>query len=207
MEKEWQISTNETQYSKDLIKNYDLKIKGNTDEKGITSRKAYNRNEQDLEIKTYVKILICLDEFVVSKSNKKVNISEKEEKRISTLYQSIIEKAIKIGEIQKPVLIYSLALAKKSARSIKKICEFTRGQFYSVYSSCLFLSLKLVIDYELWLVSDFCCICGLNEKELRELEVNLFTYILDYRAIVQPLSYQKQEEKFAFLLEKVRANG
>lgn len=200
MEKECQISTNETQYSKDLIKNYNLKVKENTEKSN--REREHNRSIQDLEIKTYTKILLCLDEFVVPKFKKKDFISKNEQKRTESLYRSIIEKAIKIGEIQKPVLIYSLALAKKSARSIKKICDFSRGQFYSVYSACLFLSLKLVVDYELWLVSDFCCICGLKETELRELEVNLFTYILDYRAVVSPEDYWKQEEKFEFLIDK-----
>lgn len=191
----------QTNYSTDTSSKF-KEVKKKPKEKKTRNETKISQSK-NVQIEAFTKILFYIDE----NSSKKTVLSLDEERKIKSLYRNLIEKAIKIGEIDTSVIIYSLILAKRASKSVRSICKFDKGQFYSIYSACLFLSLKLLVDYELWKLTDFCCICDLGEEELKKLEMNLFIYILEMKVFVSEGCYCDQVKKIDFLVRKILEEG
>lgn len=180
----------------------DTSIKGKI--KDPKSKKELFRDfkiHENLTVMSITKILLYIDNYA-SKSQK-----ENAKKNFEKIYENLVKKAFKIGELETSIFLYSIILAKRAAKSIRKICQFHSGQFYSIYCGCLFITIKFLVDHELWKTSDFSCICGLDVKEIKDLEKNLLTFIFEFRVYFKEEEFQKQFERFMYVYENFLEGG
>lgn len=131
-------------------------------------------------------------------------ISSKSE--LKAMYKDFIEKFASVGELEANVFIHSIALAKKVVKIAKKEYDFKKGEFILLYSACLYLSIKMLIDEERWFIEDFAYVSGLEEKHIEKMEQFIFFDILNFNAKLSEQEYFN-EEAYLRNLRRKKSNG
>lgn len=162
--------------------------------------------------KTFSRSLVALDSYLqASRTFKDKNsvdnfIKDKknqENLELKEVYEKMISRFLDVGEIEKSVFYYAWCLNRKAVQLLKEEdnTEYGMGENVLLFSSCLFLSIKMLIDVEKWFVEDFCYICGLKEDSISCMELCLVTEILEFEYFV---GQEEIEEEMKFINRRER---
>ena len=108
------------------------------------------------------------------------------------MYQDFVDRFVKIGEVESSVLIHSVALAKKVVKLAKSDYSFKKGEFVLVYSACLYLSVKMLIDEERWFVADFSYVSNLEEAHIEKMEQFVLIDVLNFSPKISEEDFMKE---------------
>ena len=85
------------------------------------------------------------------------------------------------ADLQNGVLIAGLILLERYLRTLKALCPI---HFYKLVAVACYVAQKVVLDTEIWSLSDFGAIAGLSMNKLRLLEIE-FINDLDYKVHIK----------------------
>lgn len=155
------------------------------------NKSTKNRTQLSL-VDSVVSNLVKLD---IELSSKKATCTKPVEavvsdKQLREMYKDFVQRFIDIGEIETSVLIHSVALAKKVVRLAKANYTFKKGEFVLLYSACVYLSIKMLIDEERWFMADFAYVSNLEESHVEKMEVFVLVDILNFETKISEEEYK-----------------
>jgi hypothetical protein len=156
------------------------------------TKSTKNRSQKSL-IDSIVTNLVRLDKALAPKKTSATvadnNISVKQ---LREMYRDFIERFMEIGELETSVLVHSVALAKKVVKIAKSDYTFKKGEFVLLYSACLYLSIKMLIDEERWFLADFSYVSNLEEAHIEKMEQFVLIDILNFDPKISEEVYKKE---------------
>ena len=81
------------------------------------------------------------------------------------------------GDLENGVLIGGLILLERYLRTLKNLCPIN---FHKLVAVSCYVAQKVILDTDIWALSDFGVIAGLSPKKLTQLEIE-FINDLDYK--------------------------
>lgn len=151
-----------------------------------------NRNQKNF-IDSIVTNLVRLDkQLAPKKANSEVADNNISMKQLREMYRDFVERFIEIGELESSVLVHSVALAKKVVKLAKNDYTFKKGEFVLLYSACLYLSIKMLIDEERWFLADFSYVSNLEEAHIEKMEQFVLIDILNFDPKVSEQEFKKE---------------
>lgn len=163
-------------------------------------KKSIKNREQKKFIKNIADALVSLDVKLcpvrkgsgASGSLPELDINNK---KLKGMYRDFIQKFIEVGELEETVLIYSVAIARKVVKEASKNYDFQKGEFILLYSACLYLSIKMLIDEERWFVADFSYVSDLDEKHIEKMEKFVAIEILKFDFKLSDDEFQREKKR------------
>jgi len=120
-----------------------------------------------------------------SSKNLQAQKVQKSSSKIKSRYTHFIHRCQDLGELEDSVLIYASCLLKRVVKSAKTGgLPLKQEDFIYLYSTCVFLSIKCLIDVEKWFIEDFAFMAKVEEDLIAELEIVLLNDLLEYKVIV-----------------------
>lgn len=110
------------------------------------------------------------------------------------MYEEFVERFIEVGEIEASIFIHSIALAKKVVRLAKEAHCFKKGEFVLLYSACLYLSIKMLIDEERWFLTDFSYVSNLEEAHIERMEQFVLIEVLNFYPKISVEEFKKEKK-------------
>ena len=117
-------------------------------------------------------------------------------------YEKLLSRLFGCEQLSATIFLYSLAIAKRLARDLKKLYHFERGEFLFVYAGTLLLSLKLLDDINLWFAKDLAEATGISVGLITEMELFVLEEVLQFKLEVSSnileeewLEYQNYKSK------------
>lgn len=117
-------------------------------------------------------------------------------------YKRLLLRFEKIGQVSSLVLIYSFVLAKRAFKSCYSSYNFVKGDFLIAYATCLFLSIKMVVDSEKWHAEDFETVSGISKSLILKTELFVFNNLIGFRLHVCPEEFRTNYEKISDQVDK-----
>lgn len=151
-----------------------------------------NTKTQQIMIDAIVKILVRLDGELSQKSTTAAQDNNITVTQLKEMYQDFIDRFVKIGELESSVLVHSVAMAKKVVKLAKSDYSFKKGEFVLIYSACLYLSVKMLIDEERWFVADFSYVSNLEEAHIEKMEQFVLIDILNFNAKISEEDFMQE---------------
>ena len=158
-----------------------------------SSKTSSTKSQQNM-IDAIVKTLVRLDGELSQKNSAAVQDNNITVTQLKEMYQDFIDRFVKIGEVESSVLIHSVALAKKVVKLAKSDYAFKKGEFVLVYSACLYLSVKMLIDEERWFVADFSYVSNLEEAHIEKMEQFVLIDILNFSPKISEEDFMKERQ-------------
>jgi len=62
-----------------------------------------------------------------------------------------------------------------------------------LFSACLYLSIKMLIDEERWFLADFAYVSGLEESHIEKMEIFVTSEILNFEYRITDEQFQKEK--------------
>lgn len=158
------------------------------------SKTTKNRTQKNF-IDSIVTSLVRLDKQLAPKtpagevSDNIISINQLRE-----MYRDFIERFMEIGELESSVLVHSVALAKKVVKIAKSDYTFKKGEFVLLYSACLYLSIKMLIDEERWFLADFSYVSNLEEAHIEKMEQFVLIDILNFDPKISEADFKKERQ-------------
>ena len=126
-------------------------------------------------------ITFILGEFQSRKMEKTKHKKKTSKKAQSCLFEwpnpkicppldSYLKSIVEIGEIEVEVLVYGFVLV---TRILKRVESGTPIHLHKLLSVAIFSAMKMILDEDIWKISDFAEIAGLETNIMRELEEEL----------------------------------
>ena len=88
-----------------------------------------------------------------------------------------VELLAEEGDLENEVLIGGLILLERYLRHLEDLCPI---HFHKLVAVSIYVAQKVILDTEMWALSDFGAIAGLSPKNLAKLEIELLND-LDYK--------------------------
>lgn len=103
-------------------------------------------------------------------------------KELREVYETLIKKFQEFGGIEENVFYYAWCLNRKAVQIMKETDDtiYGSGENILLFSSCLYLSIKMLVDEETWFIEDFCLISGFEKKPIAQMEICLVADILGF---------------------------
>lgn len=156
-------------------------------------KNSKNRPQMNL-IEAITNNLVRLDdELANQKPSLKTADNSISAKQLRDMYKEFVERFINIGEVETSVLIHSVALAKKVVKIAKTDYTFKKGEFVLLYSACVYLSIKMLIDEERWFMADFAYVSNLEEAHVEKMEQFVLIDILNFNAKISDEDFIKEK--------------
>lgn len=194
---------------------------------------THQRKNLDLELKNTRKTLshcfTALDSYLSSSENLKdlelndyilreINAqNEGKNTELRKFYESFLKRLVEIGELDDHILCYAWCLNKKAVQRLKNSSKsnFEKSENLLLFSSCVYLSIKILEDKVKWFIEDFSFISGFDQKVIEKMETNLIKNIFNYEYFVNSDLYEierfflkaKIEEKYLqkrFKIKRIR---
>ena len=103
-----------------------------------------------------------------------------------------LELLAKNGDLVDEVLISGQILLEKYLKSLRMLCPIN---FHKLVAVSCYVAQKVVLDTEIWSLSDFGTICGLSHEKLKSLEIE-FIKELDFKVHIGGEEYSLYKESF-----------
>lgn len=98
-------------------------------------------------------------------------------------FVSFIERFSLLGEISDESFIHAFILFEKALSKDKDLKR--PSCTHKLFTACVFVSEKLLLDEEFWKLEDFCKLGGINKDQLEMLEMKLLNDILEFEIFVK----------------------
>lgn len=192
------------------------------------SKKEETRIKKENLAKTLSKSLVALDSYLQAyrtlKDRRDVDRfiydhTNLENKELREIYEGLILRFLNFGEIDETVLYYAWCLNRKAVQKLKEADDtmYKMGENILLFSSCLYLSIKMLVDLERWFIEDFCLVSGMEEEAITQMEICLLTEILGFNYFVtfdeiknEKMLINKKNKKFriwkGFKKRRLRTN-
>lgn len=108
------------------------------------------------------------------------------------MYRDFVQRFLEIGELESSVLVHSVALAKKVVKIARADYSFKKGEFVLLYSACLYLSIKMLIDEERWFLADFSYVSNLEESHIEKMEQFVLIDLLNFDPKISEEEFKKE---------------
>ena len=115
-------------------------------------------------------------------------------------FKEFIERFCLLGHIEDSVLVQSYALLK---RAIKRLRLSDPSCLHKLFAMCLYLSHKMVIDYEIWLLADWGELAGLEKGQVAELEELLLIEVFRWRVFGRKDEFERVRKELVEIGEAV----
>lgn len=133
-----------------------------------------------------------LEDFLKNNSNEK-NANQE----LRKMYLDLIKRFLEMGELEECVIYHAWCLNKKAVQILKKNgCDYSLGENLLVFTGCLYLSIKLIIDTEKWFIEDFCLVSGFSEDIISKMDICLVNEILNFEYY---FPYEKVKDEIYWL--------
>lgn len=135
--------------------------------------------------------LALLDRSLSSSSKDSLSLSD-----LENGYFLLLKGFKNFGMVENSIFIYSYCLSVKVISKLKQSYKFNQGEFLLVYAGVLLLSIKLLHDYENWLIEDFSEATGLEKKEVQDIELFVFSEALNFNPCIDQSIFDKEIKFF-----------
>lgn len=138
-------------------------------------------------LKSLAKYLTSIDTLLKSPKNfmkklklKKItNLASRMNKKKSSIFLNFITVMYEVGEIERNIFAFAACLFRKAVDRFRHRV-FEEGDSLMLFSSCLFLSIKLLLDHERWYIEDYAYISGISEKVVEKAELKLLVEVFEF---------------------------
>ena len=119
-------------------------------------------------------------------------------------YQTLVQRCLKVGDLEEDLLIHAFCLYKRALKLTREeVIDLKSNDFICLFTICVYLSIKVLIDVEKWFLEDFSFLCGMEVDLIEELELAVVNDILKYSVLVKEQEFFEEKEK----LLSVRRHG
>ena len=177
----------------------------------LINNKKVNKTQKKAFIDSIVQALVKLDKALSPRARRSSGVTSEalpeipiSGSQLKAMYTDFIKKFIEVGELEDNVFVYSVALAKKVVHEATKDYAFKKGEFILIYSACLYLSIKMLIDEERWFLADFSYVSGLEESHIEKMELFVLSDILKFSPKLSDEVFAKEKKE---LMRQRRRNS
>lgn len=141
-----------------------------------------------------------LSNYLANKAKSKITKKE-QNKVLEEMYKEFIKRFIDIGELEENIIYHAWILNKKAVKILKSSsnCSYQRGENILIFSGCIYLSIKMLIDEEKWFIEDFSVVSDFDENIVEKMEISLLRDIFNFDYFIDSDTFQNELKTLKFL--------
>ena len=127
------------------------------------------------------------------KKHKPRNLRKKKDRKRTS--RRLVSRVLKLAKLEENVIIYGYCLLARALKKINKESKessLKKKEAYLLFSTCLYLSIKCLVDHELWYLEDFARLAEVDPGTIEELEIFVSSEVLNFELLVK-------EEEFEYM--------
>lgn len=120
-------------------------------------------------------------------------------------FSSFLKRFTNLGKIPIEILIHAYILFNRSILSFKELKSAHCS--HKLFTSCVFLSYKFLVDSHFWAVGDFCKLGGISKEQLQAVETILLSKVLKFELYVSEQEFTRTENMLSRLYSLEDSRG